>query len=459
MFYEKWKLKPKSEKRWGALAVLTLILISSITIISLYTPPYNNSYFEPIFFSSGQSVSSHSKDAIYLYPNRNDSNVDNSPSVGSHSYWPNLADQNISTFDTLTECNTNHSNFLTLVPNGGTVSTELSPYPNTKQNWECCNTSDDDASYVFLSELLRWRRDLYNLENPPGIDGAIINSVEVYMRVKLSSSTESAYGSASPILWNPSWSVGEQSKDTFTVYAGDYINLSSRWVQNPDTLESWSWTDLADLQAGIKFRIQKGPAELRCTFVWVVVNYTVPNYELDLELQWTNVPLTASNNNLCIRTGSFTSNESLSVWYWNGNSWTKIIPNLQSNTWNNASLKIDGSVFTIQFKGNNESEDRVQDSWEIALAVLVVEYVPPVVPPYFEMFFVAFLLLGGNQPSVLPAAFIVGAVALVSVLGLVVGRFYVSGENASFRRGRLRQLEEARERIRRALEDGGGGAS
>ncbi|MGQ9720713.1 MAG: hypothetical protein ACUVXA_05245 [Candidatus Jordarchaeum sp.] len=296
------------------------------------------------------------------------------------------------------------------------------------------------------------------MENPPVIEWAIINYIEVYIRVKLHLLTESTYSSVVPMLYNPNWTIGVQQGKTFTVDPGDYVNFSSRWDQNPDTLEPWNWSDLTDLQAGIRVRLPRGhAAEIRCTYVWVVVNYTVPDYKLDLELQWTNIPPSASDSKLCILTGDFFGDESLSIWYWTGNGWTEIISNLQSNTWNNESLKIDNSVFTIRFKGNNDSLDRFQDSWEIGLTVVVVNYIPPVIPTNFVLFLVAFLLGGGNEPSLSPTALIIGAVALFSILGLVVSRFYVSGEAASFRKRRVKQLEEARERIKRALEEGGGG--
>ncbi|MGQ9720714.1 MAG: hypothetical protein ACUVXA_05250 [Candidatus Jordarchaeum sp.] len=144
------EFKPISKKQLGALAVLALIFISSLTIIILFTLPENNPVLGQGLFSSGQGIANYPKDIISLYPNRNDSNVDGIPSVGSHSYWPNLADSNNSTYNILTESNTNTSITLTLVPNGGTGTTQLYPYPDTKLNWECCNSSDDDSSYVFL---------------------------------------------------------------------------------------------------------------------------------------------------------------------------------------------------------------------------------------------------------------------------------------------------------------------
>ncbi len=453
------KSKLGRKKQLGMLAVLALISISSIIIIQLSTLPGNNPYLGHGLFSSGQGITNYPKEIIYLYPNRNDSDVDNIPSIGSHSYWPNLSDPNISTYDILTESNTNSSNDFTLVPNSA-GTTQLYPNPDTKLNWECCNTSDDDSSYVFFNETLIWKLDLYRLENPPVIDGAKINYIEVYIRVKLHLLTESTYGFAVPMLNDPSWLIGEQSGNTFTVDPGDYMNFSSRWDRNPDTFESWNWSDLTELQAGIRVRVPNGPvAEIRCTYVWVVVNYTVPNYELDLELQWTNIPLSASDSNLCIITGNFSSNENLSIWYWNDNSWTEIIHNLQNNTWNNATLKIDNPEFTIRFKDNNETLDRLQDSWEIGMTVVVVNYISPAISPYFALFLGAFLLGGGNQSSISSTGFIIGAVALVSILGLVVGRFYVSGEAASFRKRRIKQLEEARDRVQRYLEESGDGGT
>lgn len=97
------------------------------------------------------------------------------------------------------------------------------------------------------------------------------------------------------------------------------------------------------------------------------------NYELDLEIQWTNVNFTRTGEELCIKTGVFSGSEDIQVRIWNStdNSWYWIM-NLSANQWNNVSVSsyLTESTFTIQFLGGTETEDTIQDSWNIDCSLL-----------------------------------------------------------------------------------------
>jgi len=95
-----------------------------------------------------------------------------------------------------------------------------------------------------------------------------------------------------------------------------------------------------------------------------------PNYELDLEVQWTNVDYNETSEYLCIYTGT-PSSESLRVDVWNGTTWQNLSTNLQSG-WNNISIcsYLDSSTFTIRFEGSNETDDAIQDNWNIDAVLL-----------------------------------------------------------------------------------------
>lgn len=99
--------------------------------------------------------------------------------------------------------------------------------------------------------------------------------------------------------------------------------------------------------------------------VWVV------NYNLDLEVQWTNANYTAEHKDLSIYVGSVNA-ENLQVDVRNGGSWTTIIAALSTNQWNNISISnyLTSSTFTIRFKGTVETEDTVQSTWQIDCALL-----------------------------------------------------------------------------------------
>jgi hypothetical protein len=455
------KFKVGSRKQLLDLTLLALIFISSLIIIQLLTIPWGNTYAGQGLFKSGQSIANYPKDSIYLYPFSNDSDVDNSKSIGSHSYFPNLAIAG--EYDTIKEGNTANANIQILVPNGQGSDTELYAYSSigSEDNWECTNSFDGNTSYVYYNEA-NWKRDLYNIADPNPTGSGNINWVRVGISVITILSYPTQKGDAEILVLAGS---------TLFSYSGynniptSYTNYSVLLEKSPSTDDSWTWDELENLQVGVALRLRNTPQSgdmVRCTFVWVEVNYTIPNYELDLELQWRGIPPTTSNSDLCIKTGVFSGNEKLSVEYWNGGNWIKAIDNLVENQWNNVSLNINDSVLTIRFKGLSETQDIIQDYWEIDLCLISINYNPQAI--YLEQLFLLlfgdFLFGGGSQPILPYAAFIVGSAVLVSILGLVIRYSYLPGENVSFRRKRIRQLEEARKRVQKALEDiGDGGTS
>jgi hypothetical protein len=95
------------------------------------------------------------------------------------------------------------------------------------------------------------------------------------------------------------------------------------------------------------------------------------NYSLDLEVQWTSVDFSETNEYLCIRTGTLDS-ESLKVEVRTGSTWTPLIAALQANQWNNVSVSsyLTSGMFTIRFLGSIETGDTTQSSWNIDCSLL-----------------------------------------------------------------------------------------
>ena len=97
------------------------------------------------------------------------------------------------------------------------------------------------------------------------------------------------------------------------------------------------------------------------------------NYELDLEVQWTNVNYTRTYEELCIKTGTFSGSEDIQVRIWDStdSSWAPIM-NLTANQWNNVSVMsyLTESTFTVQFLGGAESGDTGQDFWNIDCSLI-----------------------------------------------------------------------------------------
>ena len=95
-------------------------------------------------------------------------------------------------------------------------------------------------------------------------------------------------------------------------------------------------------------------------------------YELDLEVQWTNVDYSEANEELCLYGGTMGS-ENIRVDVWSGGAWQNLFTDLNTG-WNNATVSsyLTSSTFTIRFKGSIETGDAIQDSWNIDAALLHV---------------------------------------------------------------------------------------
>ncbi|MBN2230047.1 MAG: hypothetical protein JW779_10715 [Candidatus Thorarchaeota archaeon] len=95
------------------------------------------------------------------------------------------------------------------------------------------------------------------------------------------------------------------------------------------------------------------------------------NYKLDLEVQWSSANYTQASEELCIYTGDLDS-ESIRVDVWTGSDWTNIATDLTANTWNNFSISswLTSSIFTIRFRGDIETGDLTQSSWEIDCSLI-----------------------------------------------------------------------------------------
>ena len=95
-------------------------------------------------------------------------------------------------------------------------------------------------------------------------------------------------------------------------------------------------------------------------------------YEVDLEVQWTNVDYSTTNGDLCIYGGTMGS-ENILVDVWNGSEWDNLFIDLTSG-WNNVTVTtyLTSSIFTIRFKGGTETSDTNQNSWNIDATLLQV---------------------------------------------------------------------------------------
>jgi hypothetical protein len=134
-------------------------------------------------------------------------------------------------------------------------------------------------------------------------------------------------------------------------------------------------TYFRDASGNWKMKI-KGVKSTASQFDWkadfILYRTEVTNYELDLEVQWTDIAALLPNEELCIYGGTMGS-EDIKVDVWNGSAWENVFTDL-STGWNNVSITsyLNSSTFTIRFKGGTETGDTNQDSWNIDATILHV---------------------------------------------------------------------------------------
>jgi hypothetical protein len=155
------------------------------------------------------------------------------------------------------------------------------------------------------------------------------------------------------------------------IYNGAWINVYS----GTGTWQEWANVSFSETSVTkMRFRFHNSHAS---QFRWVLFYeadflQSLSNYELDLEVQWTNVDYDEANEQLCIYGGTM-GGEDIGVDVWTGSTWDNLFSDLSSG-WNNVSVSsyLDSSTFTIRFKGGTETSDSVQDSWNIDAALLRV---------------------------------------------------------------------------------------
>jgi len=161
------------------------------------------------------------------------------------------------------------------------------------------------------------------------------------------------------------------------------------WAHNTGVYYSSSSGDCGDYQAGRGRWSQTSPADADETqpmpgnpgagsfgnyWYAVYAEYEIePEYQIDLEVQWTGLPSSLPNEELCIYTGSTDAEDIIiDIWDTGASEWDTLLSDLSSSTWNNVSISswLTSDTVTIRFKGSNETGDVVQDQWNIDVALI-----------------------------------------------------------------------------------------
>jgi FlaG/FlaF family flagellin (archaellin) len=156
-----------------------------------------------------------------------------------------------------------------LRPNGVGTSTDLDNNSWWDDNWECVDdiSSDGDSTYVYKSgSSTSWETDTYDIEDS-GLTSGTINSVTVYAVCR----DATGDGQARIAIQTNGQDFQEA---TTSLTSGSWQTIFYMWNNNPDTGTTWTWSQIDALEAGVGLQESGYGYDMRCTQVWVEVNYT-----------------------------------------------------------------------------------------------------------------------------------------------------------------------------------------
>jgi len=285
----------------------------------------------------------------YDYVDLDTSNVDSSDDVGTHSNFENEKACD-SSFDTLTEADT------------GTPSDVFTDgfEDQTFNKW------DGNGATSWLISDAYAHDSTYSAESESTHMGDLISD-----DIDLSGASSVGFE-----FWTYATSV-DASEFLLYFYNGTEYNLIKDLDVGDDVWNYHSET-IASQYFVSNFRIKvytTGLGVPQDVYVDdVKVNKTTSNYKLDLEIQWTDANYTRTNEQLCIKTGTFGASEDIKVYAWNVSTsdWHLVFSDLAPSTWNNISVSdwLNNETFTVRFLGGTETGDTTQDTWNIDCALL-----------------------------------------------------------------------------------------
>ncbi len=310
---------------------------------------YNNITFDggdhAVVTSSGGDI------GVEDYVDNDISNVDGSIDKGTHSNFDDEKAKDLS-YDTLTEENTASTTTLTLLDDD---------FESGLYNW---NTNWEISDLYYVSPTHSAECDRYDDNLVSGnLDTSDASSISITFsyRIEYIDDNDNVYVQYyDGNQYDNIDEIGDDAENTWLTYEHTFDNSGS------DTQYF-----INNFRLGIR-----GSSIDNGEYLWiddVLITKTIEdthNYELDLEIQWTNVDYTQTNEELCIFFDS-TSSENLKVDLWDGSSWQNIFTNLE-NGWNNISVTswLTESTFTIRYKDESPTGDSTMDSWNIDAALI-----------------------------------------------------------------------------------------
>lgn len=147
-------------------------------------------------------------------------------------------------------------------------------------HYDCVNDpigSPDEAS-TKLDVGAKNKQDVFNFVDHTTESGTITN-VRVYSRAM--QTLAETY--AEEVEMGGTAYVGTTHTPT-----GSWVDYYSDWADDPSG-GAWTWTDIDNLQAGVKsIGVGGWTGTLSCTAVWVVVTYTAPSASIEVTLRKSN---------------------------------------------------------------------------------------------------------------------------------------------------------------------------
>ena len=350
---------------------------SVITITGIQTLEYNPTSIKVLsgIAGSGSVSDLGDDDGVYLtlitesnstlyesihYVDNNISDVDGSPDKGAHSNFSNQQAGPDSLSDTLTEENTGPFNITLISGESFEGSWPPAGWAETPGNnrWDKNGVQAYDGSYSarFAGHPVQGWGNIETFSMDCSNANAIY--VEFWYRDEVDESNEFVLEYYDGSSWNTISDLGSTEQENQWLYYAEKItdpqylasNFQVRWAALGIGNRRYAYVDLVTVVMEVTFR-----------------------YELDLEVQWTDIDYTQTNGELSVYVASVDSSEALTVDAWDGSSWQNVIPNLGLG-WNNVSVStyLVSPTFTIRFKGSAESNDISQSSWGVDATLLTL---------------------------------------------------------------------------------------
>ncbi len=290
------------------------------------------------------------------YVDNNSSDVDSSANKGSHSNFTAQQAGPDSSYDTLTEVNTDGGFTNITLINGASFETDWSGFTATNY-WSRSNSQPYSGSYSAYFDGNHGRSGTLTSPSVDCSDATAIyvdfwykdagcESGEFLLQYYDGSSWDAVPGGDLGANQSTSGWLHYQQKITDSQYFNSNFRIRISMTTNSN--DDDAYVDL--------FTVKKETSD--------------SNYELDLEEQWTSVDTTNPSQELCIRTGTI-GTEPLKVDVWYNNAWVNLINGLVASGWNNVSVsQYLSPTFTIRFKGSTETSDTAQTSWAIDAVLL-----------------------------------------------------------------------------------------